>query len=276
MSNKIKFKIGEFSRLNCVTVKTLRHYEEIGLLIPAEIDEWTGYRYYYVEQFQKMITILYLKKLGFTLEEIRNMFDNDRQLPDRATIETKIRQCTEEQKQLQWRRAELNRLAKSLQKQEKMEKVFIKSLPAIIVASHRRVIGSYQELFDLCPNVIGPEMQRLGCICSEPGYCYTCDHNSEYSETDIDIEYCEQVTEKKADSELIRFKEIPAMPLVVCMYHRGNYDSCPQTFAKLFEYVEQNGYKIADQPRFSYIDGIWNKDSVEEWLTEIQIPVSRK
>ena len=44
MKNKMKFKIGEFSKLCQVTVKTLRHYEEIGLMIPVEVDEWTGYR----------------------------------------------------------------------------------------------------------------------------------------------------------------------------------------------------------------------------------------
>lgn len=45
MKNKMKFKIGEFSKLCQVTVKTLRHYEEIGLMIPVEVDEWTGYRF---------------------------------------------------------------------------------------------------------------------------------------------------------------------------------------------------------------------------------------
>lgn len=50
MKNKMKFKIGEFSKLCQVTVKTLRHYEEIGLMIPVEVDEWTGYRYYDISQ----------------------------------------------------------------------------------------------------------------------------------------------------------------------------------------------------------------------------------
>lgn len=87
-----------------------------------------------------------------------------------------------------------------------MEKFIIKSLPAIIVTRHRSVVNSYQDLFNLCPNVIGPEMERLGCVCSEPGYCYTIDHNKEHKETNIEIEYCEAVTEKEEDSELIQFK----------------------------------------------------------------------
>ena len=54
MKNKMKFKIGEFSKLCQVTVKTLRHYEEIGLMIPVEVDEWTGYRYYDISQLRCM------------------------------------------------------------------------------------------------------------------------------------------------------------------------------------------------------------------------------
>lgn len=74
-TTKIKFKIGEFSKLNRVTVKTLRHYEEIGLLVPSQVDKWTGYRYYDVCQLGRMNTIRYLKELGFTLEEIGELFD---------------------------------------------------------------------------------------------------------------------------------------------------------------------------------------------------------
>ena len=47
---KTKLKIGEFSHMMQVTVKTLRHYEQKGLLLPDEVDEWTGYRYYSIEQ----------------------------------------------------------------------------------------------------------------------------------------------------------------------------------------------------------------------------------
>lgn len=144
--------------------------------------------------------------------------------------------------------AELERLGKELAKPKKMEKAFIKELPAVVVASHRRIVRGYDELFDLCPNVIGPEMARLGCECPEPGYCFTIDHTCEFRERDIDIEYCEAVTERKEDSELVEFKELKAVPTAVCMYHRGNYDTLPQTFAELYAYVEKAGYKLAGSP----------------------------
>ena len=274
-TTKIKFKIGEFSKLNRVTVKTLRHYEEIGLLVPSQVDKWTGYRYYDVCQLGRMNTIRDLKELGFTLEEIGELFDEGRTRPSPELIAAKTAECRETLLRLERRMTELERLGKELAKPKKMEKAFIKELPAVVVASHRRVVRGYNELFDLCPNVIGPEMARLGCECPEPGYCFTIDHTCEFRERDIDIEYCEAVTERKEESELIEFKELEAVPTAVCMYHRGNYDTLPQTFAELYAYVEKEGYKLAGSPRFSYIDGIWNKDSEEEWLTEIQIPAGR-
>ena len=57
-----------------VTIKTLRHYEQKELLIPEEVDEWTGYRYYSIGQMQKLTSIRQLQQLGFTLEEIKDLY----------------------------------------------------------------------------------------------------------------------------------------------------------------------------------------------------------
>lgn len=67
-TTKIKFKIGEFSKPNRITVKTLRHYEEIGLLGPKQADKRTGYPYYGACQLGRMNTIRHLKGLGFTIQ----------------------------------------------------------------------------------------------------------------------------------------------------------------------------------------------------------------
>ena len=275
MKSKMKFKIGEFSKLCQVTVKTLRHYDEIGLLIPFEVDEWTGYRYYDIGQLRRMNRIVYLKQLGFSLEEIIEMFEEGKEYPDTALIKHKIVSSKIEIEHLMWRQTELAKLEDMLQKQEKvMKQVIKKSLPARVFATHRRKIDSYQELFDLCPNIIGPEMLRLGCECPAPEYCFTVEYNEEYG-VDIDIEYFEAVAQRKEDSELITFRELPEIPVALCISHYGAYDKMPETFAELYAYAEVNGYEVAERPRFSYIDGIWNKEAVEEWLTEIQLPVKQ-
>ena len=64
MREKTKLKIGEFSQMMQVTVKTLRHYKQKGLLMPYKVDEWTGYRYYSIDQMQWLNTILQLQSLG--------------------------------------------------------------------------------------------------------------------------------------------------------------------------------------------------------------------
>lgn len=63
-NRKMKFKIGEFSGLGRVTVRTLRHYEDIGLLEPDIVDRWTGYRYYSADQLQKLLAIGKLRALA--------------------------------------------------------------------------------------------------------------------------------------------------------------------------------------------------------------------
>ena len=275
MKNKIKFKIGEFSKLSQVTVKTLRYYEEVGLLAPVEVDEWTGYRYYDISQLRRMNRIVYLKQLGFSLEEIGELFEDGKYYPNPDQLGRKVESCKQEIEHLKWRQTELLKLENMLHKQDQiMKKVVEKSLPARIFATHRRKIDSYQELFNLCPNIIGPEMQRLGCQCPPPEYCFTVEYNEEYG-VDIDIEYFEAVAERGKDSDLIKFKELPEVPVALCVNHYGAYEKMPETFAELYAYAEAKGYEVSEQPRFCYIDGIWNKESVDEWLTEIQLPIKR-
>ena len=275
MDNKIKIKIGEFSKLCQVTVKTLRHYESLGLLVPNEVDDWTGYRYYDTSQLYQMNGIIYMKKLGFSLEEILDIFDQGLQMPTKEMILEKEKQCSDDINKLMWRQKELARLESMLQKEDKiMKKIFEKTLPSRIFATHRQKIDSYQDLFELCPNVIGAEMLRLGCECPEPQYCFTVEYQEEYGK-DIDIEYFEAVKEMGTDTDIIKFKTLPEVPVALCINHMGAYEKLPETFAQLFSYAEAHGYQIADRPRFSYIDGVWNKDSEDQWLTQIELPVKK-
>ena len=70
------YRIGDFSKMTGASVKTLRYYDEIGLLKPGSIDNFTNYRYYSDEELQLFKRIEHLKKLGFTLEEIKSNISN--------------------------------------------------------------------------------------------------------------------------------------------------------------------------------------------------------
>ena len=273
MSDKQLLKIGEFSKLMQVTVKTLRHYEQKGLLIPQTVDEWTGYRYYSIDQMQRLNDIRDLQRLGFSLEEIKDLFDNKSHSPEVDQLSAKIEETERQLRTLLWRREQLLQWKDSRKNINTMEKFTIQSLPEIIVASHREVIPNYAALGPMCYEKIGPEMQRLGCKCPPPGYCFTVEHNKEYTPTDIDIEYCEQVEEMGTDSAIIQFKRLSAIPKALCMKHVGPYERLYESFTEAFRYMEEQGYKIAGQPRACYIDGAWNQDDPEKWLTIIQIPI---
>lgn len=76
---KYKLRIGEFAKLKNVTTETLRHYDRVGLLEPMEVDSETGYRYYSVFQSERLATIIELKALGFSINEMKD-FLSDRYL----------------------------------------------------------------------------------------------------------------------------------------------------------------------------------------------------
>ena len=269
-----KLKIGEFSRLCKVTVRTLRYYEKIGLLVPEIVDQWTGYRYYAVSQIQKMMDVLELKRLGFNLEEIKSLFDNTSHKPGIDALEEKIHECESMLQMLQTRKSQLKAMIASQKKLDKMKTIFIDSLPEVTVASYKGIIPSYDALGKLCCETIGPEMARLGCECPEPGYSFTVEHGG-YKPANIDIEYCEKVTEAKKDSDLIKFKTIPAAPTAVCMKAYGPYGRLLNHYQDLFAWIEKEGWRISGEPRAVYIDGIWNQDDPEKWLTVIQVPAEK-
>src|SRR5688572_11182894 len=76
------FRIGDFSRLARVTIRTLHHYDEAGVLQPAHVDPNTGYRYYSAAQLRPLQRILLLRDLGFSIEEIRELIN-----PTLASVE---------------------------------------------------------------------------------------------------------------------------------------------------------------------------------------------
>lgn len=271
----LKLKIGEFSKMMQVTVKTLRHYEQMGLLLPCEVDNWTGYRYYKLDQMQRLNDIRRLKDVGFSLEEIKDLYGETSRTPGIDQLEEKIMACEAEMERLLKRREQLHQMVDSQRKINSMEKFSVQSLPEIIVASHREVIKNYQAIGEMCCNVIGPEMQRLGCKCSPSGYCFTIEHDKEYKHENVDIEYCEQVEEMIQDSEIVQFKKMPAVENALCLKHVGPYDRFYQSYAEMFKYIEEQGYKIVGDLRCVYVDGAWNQEDPEKWLSIIQVPVEK-
>ena len=108
--------------------------------------------------------------------------------------------------------------------------------------------------------------------CDDPPseFCEFLD--GEYRETDVKIRHSEAVAAAGKGNGQIRFRRLPAAK-VLSVFHKGSYDSIGGAYAYIMRYAEQNGYQASGPARECYIDGIWNKESEEDWLTEIQLPV---
>ncbi len=268
------FSIGEFSKINRITPKTLRHYDRIGLLKPDRVDDWTGYRYYSGRQLPYIRMVLKLKAFGLSLDKIKEAMEGTEDF-----IGVLQRQEQRLGRQLRETETQLEKVREyilQLQGGEKMnEHVEIKGLPEVIVASMRTVVPGYDAYFDIVPKM-GEYMQSVGAVCREPAYCFTIYHDGEYRESDIDVEICEAVEAPCRESEKVKFKSIPSVPEAACLRHRGPYDTLRETYNRLFTWIHENGFEVVDNPRESYLDGIWNREDPQEWLTEIQVPVKGK
>ncbi|MCI5901349.1 MAG: MerR family transcriptional regulator [Blautia sp.] len=207
------YKIGTFANMNRVTIKTLRYYDEQKLLMPVYVDAENGYRYYEASQAADLHRIIALKKMGFSIEDIRRMING---AAERSLLLGKKSEILKEIAVLTDRLAEVESyLAKD--NIDLSAPVLIKKIPEVTVCSMQQRIESYDNLFSLMPEM-GAEMERLGCICAEPAYCFIRYLEPGYSDEDILVEACEAVTEKKRVP--IRwhsrcFRKFPRLPVYI-------------------------------------------------------------
>lgn len=279
------YKIGLFSKINKITVKTLRYYDEMGLLKPAYVDPETGYRYYTSDQLPDIHRIRVLRSIGFSIDEILLILkDKHNQNSDKSIsrlekiFENRRHELEQTITVSNVQLLQINHYLKDMKEDIVMKnEVLIKELPEVIVFSKRTVISTYDDYFQLAP-AIGAEIAEAnpGLTCAEPEYCFVIYHDGEYKEKDIDIEFCEAVTQWGKDTDTIKFKKINRVPEAACIYHKGAYKSISEAYGAVFKWIEKNGYIPCDNPRESYIDGIWNKEKEEDWLTEIQVPVTKR
>ena len=264
------YKIGMFAAMNHMTVKTLRFYEEQGLLMPALIHPETGYRYYTLSQMAVLHQISALKQAGFTLEEIAHINAGADEeavlLKKKAELLAKIADLT---RQIAVVDGYLSKKKTGLS-----APVLIKTIPQTTVAFMQIRLESYDCLFDRMPEM-GTLMEKAGCECALPEYCFTAYPEAGYKDADILVDICESVVAAKKETGDLRFKTLPEIQ-AACVFHKGSYRTFAESYETVLRYIEENGYEIAGEIRESYIDGVWNKDDESQWLSEIQVPVRKR
>lgn len=258
--------------MNKITTKTLMYYDEMGLLKPEHIDELTGCRYYTTEQLSKLHKIITLRQMSVSLQDIKEMIENPKLLDVFLKLKEHevIKNIRSEERKL----AKIKRFSNMFVNGHNYEyKPIMKELPEVIVASMRQVVDTYDAFFYLYPDIMAKEMKKAGCKAIIPKYCFNIYHDEEFMEKNIDVEICEAIAEMKTDTKIIKFKTIKKVEKAICVFHKGPYNKIREAYTFIFKWMEENNYRVLDNPRESYIDGIWNKENEEDWLTEIQVPI---
>lgn len=265
------FRIGDFSKMSKTSIKTLRYYDEIGLLRPEYVDEENRYRFYTTEQLLKIHRIHAFKQIGFGIKGIQDLINGinvDDLLISRK--EELLRKQEELAKQL----LKIEFLMSSKQEEYFMNyEAIIKETPSGIAYTKRMQLSGYDEYFQAIP-ALGEQMLALNPTMKSgsPEYCFIVHVGGEYRDTDMDIQFYETVDKKGHAPEGVTYVELESCKVISVM-HKGRYQDLGLAYAFALKWAERNGYKVIGAIRENYIDGIWNKESEEDWLTEIQVPV---
>lgn len=269
------FKIGEFSRLTQVSVRMLRYYDEMGLLKPAHIDSWTGYRMYSVEQIPALNKIIYLRDSGFGVAEIASALAcrDDRliakQLDDK--YEEICKTIREEQEKLEKIKTAKKEILNGAG--EMHYNVVIKSIPEYQVLSLRKKIPDYY-----CEGGMWQEMsafareQRI----SVSGETFSIYHDMEFKERDVDVELCARVTKTGRDGGGFTYRMTEAVPSMACTMVYGDFSNIAGAYLSFARWLQDNGqYRMYGQNRQIVHRGPWNEENPENYLVEIQIPIEK-
>ena len=261
-------RIGDFSSLSQVTIKTLRHYDDQGLLRPAHVDALTGYRYYAVSQLPRLHRILALRDLGFSLDQIGSIL-NDGITAERLRGMLLLRQA-EQQTKVEEEQARLARLRVRLgliDRENSMNDVILKQVPAQWIASLRETIPNYPSVSPLYAEVVGA--LPPGSF----GISFAVWHDPEYRESEVDAEAGFFLGEPLTASGRVKVYELPTAT-AACVVHHGAYNRLSEAYDSLLRWVGDNGYSISAPPRELYLQmsrPVRLDD--ESYITEIQVPV---
>ena len=269
-------KIGEFSKLSRISIRMLRYYDEMGLLVPETIDPFTGYRYYSETQLFTAGRINALKAMGFKLCDAAEML---RCWEDRETLEQRLlarrREALLQAEEAAARVRLLDTALERLRKDEAMKyDVTVKTIPERYAASVRQIIPCYEREGDLW-GILMQETAGMHMQDGDPCLCSATFHDGDYKESDVDVEVQKTVRGSYPDTEHVKFKTVPAVQVAsaVC---KGSYALMDEDNAAVASWVEANGYAF-DGPMFNiYHVSPHETNDPDQYVTEVCYPVRKK
>lgn len=269
--------IGAFARLGGVSVRALRHYEAVRVLVPTTVDPATGYRYYRAAQLERLHRIQALQDLGLSLQQLLPVLDGGvtaEQLSGmlalkRAELADRV---TEDQARL----ARVEQRLRYIELEDDMSLDFvIKHIPVVRVAENRYTGEAGLDFYSLADWVMpaGVALHEALQAASVETVGPTFLHYEERADGTLTPIVAAPIGDQPfvATAE-IDVTELPAIDAVVTiMRGPGGHDDIGPVYGQMGTYAEDHGYEIRGPGR----DHIVNLDDATDIVFELQLPVTR-
>jgi DNA-binding transcriptional MerR regulator len=278
------FRIGDFSQLGQISIRTLRLYDEMGLLKPAEVDDFTDYRYYSLEQLPRLNRIVALKDLGFSLKEVAEQLEENLSLYDlRGMLK---RKQSEVSLKLQEEQARLHRLEARL-KQIELEnapldyEVTIKKIPAMTIFSKRYFVPNLEDMDEYCTRFYHElyeviTAQKLNVIAPE----FTLFHMREYVTENVDVEVAVVLDNDSLErlelpsDDTFTVRKLQGHKTVASLIHHGLYRELDVAAREMMMWAGTSGYHSVGAAREVHLSGpIVETGKEKAVVLGLQVPV---
>ena len=270
-------KIGDFSKLSRISIRMLRHYDEIGILHPEYVDDFTGYRFYSESQLPLAGQIQMLKSLGFGLSVIKEILAKYEDMGEmEQSLIVKRKELEEESMEIRQKLQFLDSTLKWLRKDGKLMdyNVTLKTVPERYVASVRQIIPAYDSegmLWEIMCRELEPQNVQQAVPC----YGMAIFHDEGHKEHNPDVEIQSAVVGEYQDTEHVKFKTVPPIQTASATY-KGSYEQISRVNAAVADWVVENGYDFNGKSFCIYHVSPGETSNPEELVTEVCFPVKKK
>lgn len=270
----VVYTIGQFSRIGMVSSKTLRFYDEIGLLKPAEVDKWNAYRYYSGDQVADIFLINELRNYGFSLEEIKVLIKSkdteelkeamDRKLSE---IDAELQKISDVKEKLLGKIGKLKKGGSFMDINNYNIEVKEKQ-PQVIFGVKRKI-----AMKDMCYLIeeLCARMGSNGIKACGPMLAVYYDRDFNPDETTVEV--CMPVVESTAKG-LEGTRVLPGGTYACTMYN-GPYSNIGSAYAAILNWINDNGREVVNCTYEAYLVSPDQTSDESKYVTEICFPINK-
>jgi DNA-binding transcriptional MerR regulator/effector-binding domain-containing protein len=271
--------VGDLASSTGVTVRTLHHYDEIGLLPPTWVDPNTNYRYYESAQIGRLQRILALKELGFTLVQVRSIVDEQISPAElRGMLRLRQNDLSSQITDAQQRFVRAEHLIQRLEKEERemnaiQAPVVRKNVPEMIFVELSAPIEGFGEhvgpvLGPLYPQLFAAVEEHALTPIGTPIAYYTEDAERAGYIVHAALPIAGATSANVAGN--LKIVTLPAID-AAALVHYGTMATIGESYAMLVTWIEANNLRSVGFSREIYLD--CPPDDQSRWVTELQFEV---